>query len=218
VIENPQPSEESWQPRPRFNAQPARHIKSRPHTNRAMPDRRSNRRRASGNSAMPRSAAPSARCGPALRAQDNLRLLRTRRYSSASISVIPSRWASRSSLWRRASLASAGRFSAMNMTASSGPPSPTRSSVRGRRSRPGGRRLTLRSGFFKRTHPNWRILNNYPQKERVPRVVICNLLDSGIDGAHPLSTSLYLTGAGSAPMFRPRRLTRIPRNRSHFSP
>lgn len=95
-------------------------------------------------------------------AQDSLRLLRTRRYSSASISVIPSRWASKSSLWRRATLTSGGRLSAMNMTASSGPPSPTRSSARGRRSRPGGRRLTLRSvflrsGFFKQTHPNWRI-------------------------------------------------------------
>jgi hypothetical protein len=151
-------------------------------------------------------------------AQDSLRLLRTRRYSSASISVIPSRWASKSSLWRRASLTSAGKLSAINTTASSGPPSPTRSSVRGRRSRPDGRRLTLRSGFFKQTHPNWRIRNNYPQKERASRVVFYNLLDSGVDGSRALSTSLYLTGTGSAPMFRPRRPTRIPRNRSQSFP
>ena len=151
-------------------------------------------------------------------AQDSLRLLRTRRYSSASISVIPSRCASKSSLWRRASLASAGRLSAIKTTASSGPPSPTRSSVRDRRSRPGRRRLTLPSGFFKQTHPNWRIGKNYPQKEHASRVVICNLLDSRLDRPRPLSTSLYLTGAGSAPMFRPRRPARIPRNRSRFFP
>jgi hypothetical protein len=43
-------------------------------------------------------------------------------------------------------------------------------------------------------------------------------LDSGVDGSGPLSTSLYLTGTGSAPMFRPTRPTRIPRNRSQFFP
>jgi hypothetical protein len=160
---------------------------------------------------------PVAKTMPAC-AQDNLRLLRTRKYSSASISVIPSKWASKSSLWRRANLASAGKLSAINTTASSGPPSPRRSSARRRRSRLGGRRLTLRSGFFKQTHPNWRIGNNYPQKEHASRVVICNLLDSEVDGSRSLSTSLYLTGTGSAPMFRPRRPARIPRNRSHFFP
>ena len=148
---SPQPFGESSQLRPRFNAQAPHTLncKLRPRRIVARP----------GAIPAPRiwSAGhleDEAQCAGA---QDSLRLLRTRRYSSASISVIPSRWASKSSLWRRASLASAGKLSAINTTASSGPPSPTRSSVRGRRSRPAGRRLTLPSGFFKQTHPNWRI-------------------------------------------------------------
>ena len=94
------------------------------------------------------------------RGQDSLRLLRVRRCSSASICVIPSRWASRSSLCCRASLTSPGRVSAMNATASSGPSSPASSSARDRLSRTGVRRLTLRSVFFKNTHPNRELRKN----------------------------------------------------------
>src|SRR6266702_6479852 len=55
---------------------------------------------------------------------DSLRLLRSLSRSSASSCAIASRWLSRPSLWRRASLASSAAVSAMKAAASSGPPSP----------------------------------------------------------------------------------------------
>ena len=82
-------------------------------------------------------------------AYDKLRLLRSRRRSSASSCAIPSRKPSISSWWLRANHARLAAVSAMKAVASSGPPSKPGSSLRGRRSLPEDARLRRLRAFFK---------------------------------------------------------------------
>ena len=98
------------------------------------------------------------------RLYESLRLLRSRRCSSASSCAIRRRWPSRSSRWRRASCERSADVSAMKAAASSGPPSSPGSSVCERRfARPDARfgRLLI---LAKKLHPN-RVLIKYSSSQ-----------------------------------------------------
>jgi hypothetical protein len=86
--------------------------------------------------------------------QESLRLLRRRKYSSASNRAIPNRWLSTSSLWRAASRARSVAVSAMKVAASSGPPSSRGSSFRGGLSLPEDTRFRRRPVLVKKPTSN----------------------------------------------------------------
>src|SRR3954452_21439870 len=84
---------------------------------------------------------------------DSLRLLRSRRCSSASSCVMPRRWCNTSSWCRSASFRNAATCSAMKATASSAPPSPG-SSPRARPRTLDAARDRFLPGLVTRPHPN----------------------------------------------------------------
>jgi hypothetical protein len=85
---------------------------------------------------------------------ESLRLLRSLKRSSASSCAIASRWLRISSLWRLASLPSSATVSAIKATASSGPPSPSGTSLRDRRSLPEAVRFRPPPALLKKITPN----------------------------------------------------------------